>query len=157
MSRSATAGPLTQAVLDVANITASTIPFLGCGALTGSLQQDVGEFPIGTFVTQSFTVGPKLATNAQKPAFSQGTSRNGANGWWSVWTNKTLQDYRGFAPTHRGMCNVLMADGSVRALKDQDGDGFLNNGFVPQVGGFQSEFVEIPKQEVFSGAALRGL
>ena len=157
LSRSATAGPMSQAVLDVANITASTIPFLGCGSLTGSLQQDVGDFPVGTFVTQSFTVGPLLASNSKKPSFSQGTQRNGANGWWSVWANKTLQDYRGFAPVHRGTCNVLMADGSVRPLQDQDGDGFLNNGFMPQAGGFQSDFVEIPGQDVFSGAALRGL
>jgi prepilin-type N-terminal cleavage/methylation domain-containing protein/prepilin-type processing-associated H-X9-DG protein len=157
LSRSATAGPLTQAVLDVSNVTASTIPFLACGAMTGTLQQDVREFPIGTFVTQSFTVGPLLASNSQKPAFSQGTSRNGASGWWAVWSRKTLQDYRGFSPVHRSICNVLMADGSVRPLMDEDGDGFLNNGFMPLAGGFQSDYVEIPEEEVFSGAALRGL
>lgn len=157
LSRSATAGPMTQAVLDISNITASTIPFLGCGSMAGSLEQDVGEFSVGTFVTQSFTVGPLLASSSQKPAFSQGTNRNGAEGWWAVWTQKTLQDYRGFSPVHRSICNVLMADGSVRQLKDEDGDGFLNNGFMPQAGGFQSEYIEIPGEEVFSGAALRGL
>ena len=156
LSRSATIGPMNQTILDAASISTSTLPFLACGGLAGSLQQDVGEFPAGTFLAQSFTVGPLLASSSQKPVFSQGTSRNGAKGWWQAWTKQTLQDYRGFAPVHRGLCNVLMADGGVRSLSDEDGDGFLNNGFLPSAGGFQSEILEIPRDQVFSAAAVRG-
>ena len=41
----------------------------------------------------------------------------------------TLQDYRAFSPVHKGTCNILYADGSVRTLDDLNEDGFLNNGF----------------------------
>ena len=61
LSRTATAGPLNQAVLDACNVPASNVAMLGCGTTTGSLAQDLGDFPIGTFVAQSFTAGPLLA------------------------------------------------------------------------------------------------
>jgi prepilin-type N-terminal cleavage/methylation domain-containing protein/prepilin-type processing-associated H-X9-DG protein len=158
MSRSATAGPLSQQVLDSAKIAASSVPFLGCGTTTGSLSQDLGDFTLGTFVTQSFTVGPLLISTGQKPSFSQGTGRNGADGWWAVWSKQTLQDYRGFAPVHRSVCNILMADGSVRSFQDENNDGYLNNGLQSgaNVAGATAA-LELPTEEVFSGATLRGL
>ncbi len=130
VSRMATAGPMNQAVLDASNVPASNVPMLGCGATTGSLAQDLGDFPNGTFLSQSFTTGPVLTLSGQKPSFSNGSARHGNDGWWTVWTRKTLQDYRGFAPVHRSVCNVLMSDGSVRSFHDSNQDGFLNNGFV---------------------------
>lgn len=55
--------------------------------------------------------------------------RTGADGWLKVWNHDTRQDYRGMSPVHLGDVNVLMADGSVRVLRDENGDGFINNGF----------------------------
>lgn len=154
MSRTATAGPLPQSVLDSSKVPASLVPFLGCGATTGSLQQELGRFPAGTFLAQSLTPGPLLKETGEKPAFAGGTTRDGPNGWWAVWTKQTLQSYRGFAPVHRGSCNVLMADGSTRSFQDQNGDGLLNTGFRSGVGGFQANTVELPPEEFFSGAVL---
>jgi len=40
------------------------------------------------------------------------------------------QDTRDWFAVHRGVCNILMADGSVQEFKDLNGDGYLNPGFV---------------------------
>ncbi len=40
------------------------------------------------------------------------------------------QDTRDWYAVHRGVCNILMADGSVQEFKDANGDGYLNPGFV---------------------------
>ena len=40
-----------------------------------------------------------------------------------------LQDTRDWAATHRGSCNLLMADGSIKSLFDSNGDKYLNPGF----------------------------
>jgi prepilin-type processing-associated H-X9-DG protein len=70
-----------------------------------------------------------------------------------------VQDYRGFAPVHRSVCNVLMADGSVRPFEDANRDGFLHNGFPisGETNGGHERNLELPADEVFSGAALRSL
>jgi prepilin-type processing-associated H-X9-DG protein len=116
----------------------------------------LGEFAAGTFLAQSLTPGPLLTATAQKPSFDRGTPRAGPDGWWAVWTKQTRQCYRGFAPVHRGVCNILMADGSVHSFHDQDGDQLLNSGFTAGVGGFQSDHVEVPPEQLFSGALLGG-
>ncbi len=154
VSRTATGGPLHQSFLDSSREPASIVPFLGCGAITGSLQQPLGEYPLGTFLAQTLTPGPLLTETGETPSFPGETPRNGPDGWWATWTKHTLQSYRGFAPVHRGNCNILMADGSVRTFRDQDGDGQLNNGFPAGVGGFQSDTVEVPARELFGSAML---
>lgn len=73
-----------------------------------------------------------------------------------------LQDTRGWAPVHRGSCNLLMADGSVKSVKDLNGDGFLNPGFPVEPGddpaankvGYLDGTTEISSYEVFSGPYL---
>jgi prepilin-type N-terminal cleavage/methylation domain-containing protein len=157
LSRSATAGPLSQAMLDTSKVPASSVPFLGCGTTVGSLVSDLGDFPLGTYVTQSFTAGPVLVTTGQQPAFGNGTQRSGENGWWAVWAKQTLQDYRGFAPVHRAACNILMSDGSVRSFQDEDRDGVLSNGVAKKDAIEAGDKLELPVEEFFSGAALRGL
>lgn len=71
-----------------------------------------------------------------------------------------LQDTRDWYAWHRGgQCNVLMADGSVKTLRDTNGDGFLNPGFPATSGagnndGYTSGECEINNFEVFIGTFL---
>ncbi len=157
-SADASIGPLRLVVVDVAKTPASIVPLLGDGALAGVLERDIGDLPAGTFTTGSFTRGPVLKSSLKLASFGAGKPRGGAGGWWGVWAKKVLQDYRGFAPVHQGLCNVLMADGSVKALKDSNDDGLINNGF-PQAsgGGFADDVIEVEDHQLFSKAMLRGL
>lgn len=155
-SRSSTYGPLMQAAVDTAAGASSFVPLLGDGAPVGLLDQPLGDHQASTPVTRSFTAGPVLNPGMNAPSFAAGTSRDGASGWWKVWNRDTLQDYRGFAPVHRGVCNVLFADGSVRGIVDQNHDGLLNNGFTADpANGFADSSVEMPAEEVFSRYSLR--
>jgi prepilin-type processing-associated H-X9-DG protein len=90
----------------------------------------------------------------QVPTFANGTPRTGPAGWWGVWAKQTLQDYRAFATTHRGVANVLFADMSVRTFRDENHDGMLNNGFSAAVAGLGSDLVEIPAKDVESHYSL---
>jgi prepilin-type processing-associated H-X9-DG protein len=70
---------------------------------------------------------------------------------------RNLQDYRDMAPVHAGQVNVLFADGSIRAFKDLNADGYLNPGFNidPTADhsaiGYKDGKVELPPETVFSG------
>ncbi|TXT22005.1 MAG: hypothetical protein FD138_3839, partial [Planctomycetota bacterium] len=67
---------------------------------------------------------------------------------------------------HNGTCNLLMADGSVKQLSDQNGDGYLNPGFPVGAGGtipyatakeqvgYTDGLCEINSFEVFTGVFL---
>ena len=59
------------------------------------------------------------------PSFASGKKRSGPTGWLKTWRHDTRQDYRGMAPIHSGVVNVLMADGSVQSISDRNGDGFI--------------------------------
>jgi len=157
-SRDTSAGPLSLAVTDAARAAGNTIPMLGDSAITGALQKDIGPLSAGTPTTGSFTRGPVHRQTLNPPAFAGNKPRRGAGGWWAVWDKQALQDYRGFAPIHRGICNVLMVDGSVQGLVDTNGDGLLNNGFSASAGGgFADDKIELKKENLFSKASLRRL
>lgn len=153
-SRNVTLGPLTEARLDRSSVGTSFIPLLADAAQVGLLSTSVGDLQGGEPLTKSFTDGPVKKADLQVPTFAPGTPQAGANGWWSVWHRQVLQDYRGFAPLHRGTCNVLFGDGSVRNVLDANGDGLLNNGFPAGVGGFRDGEVEIPWREFGSFSSL---
>lgn len=156
VSRNSTVGPLPLHLLDQSTIPTNTVPLLGCGRPGSPLVQTVGPQQAGTLTVRPLTRGPVLNPTMTVPTFGSGTSREGPNGWWAVWTHNTLQDYRNFAPIHEGACNLLFADGSVRSVLDTDEDGLLNNGFVPTVdNGFSSHDVEIGEDELYSGWSLR--
>lgn len=73
-----------------------------------------------------------------------------------------LQDYRDIGPVHAGNANVLFADGSIKAFKDQNRDGYLNPGFnAPTLFndkiGYVGGAVELDPQLIFSGVFLQKL
>ena len=149
-------GPLRLATVDASAVPGSFVPLLGDGApTTDTLPAPLGTLPAGELLVPAYTSGPVLFLNfsgiqpLNPPVFPPGTSRNGPGGWWTVWHNMVLQDYRNFGMIHRHTCNMLFADGSVRAVSDPNYDGKLNNGF-PALGGFADNVNEVPEKEVFS-------
>ena len=155
MSRHSTIGPLTRAYADTAKYSSSFIPLMGCGAASNPLEMAVGTNQCGTFTAKSITSGPVENPGMSAPSFDVGTPCEGSNGWFAAW-KATLQDYRNFGPVHRGSCNLLFADGSVRSVDDANGDGFLNNGFKPTAGnGFGDDKAELPEEEVLSKWRLK--
>ena len=168
-------GPLTIRRLDSSRVASSAVSFMGCGA-----PGDVGEAVLshsipgfldsGERLAESFNDGPgtwdgtKVAlmpggTNVVNatPAELPDPNRTGTPGVdGSLW----LQDSRDWFAWHgRGrnkICNILMADGSVKAIVDLNGDGFLNPGF-PASGtgsGYTDGTVELRPSECFSGPWL---
>jgi prepilin-type processing-associated H-X9-DG protein len=155
-SRVSTLGPLDRSRADGSTLCLSFLPLLACGGATVPLVQAVGPLPAGSPAAASFTAGPVVNPSMQPlPAFADGTPPGGPGGWWAGW-NGTLQDYRAFAPVHRGSCNVLMADGSVQSYTDLNNDHLLNNGFTPTPqNGFSDNTLEIPPEEFYSRWSLR--
>ncbi|MCA9247572.1 MAG: DUF1559 domain-containing protein, partial [Planctomycetales bacterium] len=157
-SRNSTKGPLNQALLDASPVSNVTVPLLGCGTTAGVLRVDVGEYlQAGTQYVYSMTGGPRENPTMQTPA-TTGMPKDGAIGvgWWATW-NATVQDYRAFAPVHQRTCNILFADGSVRAFTDENDDDFLNSGFTPSAANpFQSDELELAEEKVFSGYKIQG-
>lgn len=148
-------GPLGQNTLDRSNAPAMLLPLLGDGAVSGFASIQLAGIPAGMLV-KSMTAGPRFGVfngnDYPAPAFSSGTPREGQNGWWKVWNRDVLQDYRAFAPLHRGAANIVFADGSVRSYLDRNEDGFLNNGFAASTtqNGFADGEVELNQDEVYS-------
>jgi len=82
--------------------------------------------------------------------------------------NLYLQDTRDWFAIHSGVCNILMADGSVKTFNDGNGDGFLDPGFQIPGGLTDNQYAtigyrqtpkepELPKTEIFSGIFLNQL
>lgn len=168
-SRNSTSGSLNLATVDSSKLPSNQIPVIGDSGWASILSVDLGEFTSGTFTAGTVTRGPvcsRLNTGSevgcstvlQAPSFAVGTARSGPDGWWEAWTNRTLQDWRGFAPVHNGQTNILMADGSVQTYNDTNKDGFVNNGFEPSAAsGFTDNKVEAGPEVLFSKATLKGL
>ncbi len=144
--RNLTKGPLTTRRLDSGRASSSTVPLLCDASASGFLSKTVGEFPNGSFYATGIVGVPignrqKVDTDADGnvdtdnphfmvvPEFVGSVPREGATGWLKTWNYDTRQDYRGMAPLHSGVVNILMADGSVRGVQDTNNDGFINNGF----------------------------
>jgi prepilin-type processing-associated H-X9-DG protein len=152
-------GPLTLAELDAAKAPHSAIPLLAdAHPVQFTLPVDLGPVPAGAELARSMSSGPISLITMQPPTFAAGTPQLGSGGWCDTWLNETLQDYRAFAPLHGGVCNILFADGSVRAVSDTNGDGLLNNGF-PANGsnGFADDHIELVTSEFLSWYSLRAV
>lgn len=162
LSRNSTIGPLSRAWVDTATCPGSVVPLLG-DAATGAdtLPVAVGSFNAGEPLAAAMTNGPRQLGSMLPPA-ANGGDGDDSNGdsvptavWWDVW-HDCLQDYRQFAPVHRGAANILFADGGVRTFVDQNADGYLNNGFPVVAGnGFADDKVEITQQQITSRWSLR--
>jgi prepilin-type processing-associated H-X9-DG protein/prepilin-type N-terminal cleavage/methylation domain-containing protein len=153
-----TRGPLRLNAIDSTQTPSSTIPLLGDGAMCDTLKMRVAALDDHIPVAQTMTRGPAhvISPTLAAPSFASGKPRNGPGGWWEIWDKKTLQDYRRFAPVHRGGCNILMADGSVHLFEDNNKDGLLNNGFpASSQTGFADGEVEAEADVLFSKGALR--
>ncbi|ADB16017.1 hypothetical protein Psta_1340 [Pirellula staleyi DSM 6068] len=151
-SRNTTRGGMRRTLSDTAKAASSFVPIIGDGETVGTLDVGFGRILSGTPMAQSFTRGPVRIADMSEvvpPAFADFTPKEGAGGWWRVWAKDAMQDYRGFAPVHRGACNILFVDGSVRSFTDTNRDGSLNNGF-PAVGGFEDSEMEVSPDEIFS-------
>ena len=136
-----TLGPLTTKALDSGKAPASTVPMLCDSSASGRLQHDFGDYPKGSFYVTPMvgrpvvckygqTVGGQTQDFLKLPDFPAGTPREGAGGWLRMWSYNTRQDYRGMAVVHVGTVNVAMADGSIKAIVDDNKDAFINNGFA---------------------------
>ncbi|APZ94300.1 DUF1559 domain-containing protein [Fuerstiella marisgermanici] len=82
-----------------------------------------------------------------------GSSGTGAAG------ELVLQDTRDFYAVHRNQPNVLMADGSVKVLRDSNGDNYFNPGFAATTGtadtdGYTSALCEVNAFDVYFGMNL---
>lgn len=137
--KNVTRGPLTLKTLDTGRAAGNTVPLLADASAAGTISSSVpdhltaGDLYVVSMVGmpvihKTTTDFPSLAIYGV-PNFPAGTTREGATGWMKVWSRHTLQDYRGMSTHHKGSCNVLMADGSIQSLVDNDGDQFINNGF----------------------------
>ncbi|MCH9654704.1 MAG: DUF1559 domain-containing protein [Planctomycetes bacterium] len=175
-----TMGPLTIRRLDSSRVASSAVSFMGCGApgdigeavLTDSIP---GFVEAGDRLAESFNDGPAFWNAGGSPAavdlMPAGTNLVGAIPTELPDPNRTgtagpdgtlwLQDSRDWYAWHgRGsnkICNILMADGSVKAVVDLNGDGFLNPGFVGSStggSGYTDATVELRPSEVYSGPWL---
>jgi prepilin-type processing-associated H-X9-DG protein len=157
LNRASSHGPLRRPQVDTSTTPGSLVPMLGDGAVSGlSLSDQLGDLAPGSMLVTPITRGPVLKVNGPSgnefdPPSGMSTPVKAA--WWPVWARACLQDYRRFAPVHRGSCNMLFADGSVRGFVDTNDDGLLNNGF-PASGGFADDQVELTTEDVVSSYSL---
>ena len=176
-----TLGPLTVRALDNGNINASSLAFIGCGTQgdvpdgdatpDGLLNENVSErlgLVAGVPVCESFNDGPAISNGTNAVTLvDAGTPRGdfevpgfpskGDVGLAGV----ILQDTRDWFAYHAKAVNVVYADGSVRALEDINGDGFINPGFAVdptstfENTGYTSSEVEVEPWDLYSGTFLR--
>ena len=147
-SRNSTLGPLNLNFTDSWGATLEAIPLLGCGATAAGMSAPgIASNSGRTNLAVSFTGGPIKLADASEV---KDTDPSQPRSWWN---QNTLQDYRGFGPVHRGVCNVLFADGHVDGLVD-GGDGLINNGFPANVGGFTSSTPDVDSSQLYSNWSL---
>ncbi len=171
-----TNGPLTQRRLEASKLSPQIVPFLGCGApgdiSEAVLSHDLPGYDLaaGDRLAESFNDGPARWDGSKVALMPAGTLKIGAIPLQLPSTNLAgapgpdgflwLQDTRDWYAWHGAgegaHCNILMADGSVRAIADTNGDKFLNPGF-PVTGnghGYIDGTVELSKGDCYSGPFL---
>jgi prepilin-type processing-associated H-X9-DG protein len=105
---------------------------------------DIDGFPLADYIPSAYpTVGEIV---------------NEAN-YASAVGELVLQDTRDFYAVHRNNANVLMADGSVKILRDENGDNYFNPGFPAATGtadtdGYTSAECEVNSFDIYFGMNL---
>ncbi len=172
-------GPLTLRQLDAGSVSSNTVPFIGCAT-----QGDVGADGTGDGILPN-TVSERLGLVAGAPAaesFNDGPSMsNGSDAVLLVESgsvrsvfevanfplkgepglaNVVLQDTRDWFAYHNKTVNIVFSDGSVRALEDVNGDGFINPGFAVGTNasfgntGYTDSETEVGPFEMYTGTFL---
>lgn len=158
-----TSGPLTQRQVDNSRLSSSSIPLFGDvrpTTLAATLDQRVGIFEQGELVAMNIFGGPAAfdaSGNINTEPAPNASGKNGPNGWWAFWEKQTLQDYRALSPLHKNVCNMVMADGSIRSIADANRDGFINNGFPGGNGQFADSEEEVAPTDLASKYSLDSL
>lgn len=139
-------GPLRDRSL--ANVVSSSVPILGDGGISSlQLPVAIGRAAQGDFLVHGMTGGPKRRIDGSDVLTLSGTTTSYASGAsdagtrWAELAKNSVQDYTQFGVVHGGQFNVAMADGSVKAMYDDNDDGSLNTGFQA-VGPFKDATVE---------------
>jgi len=173
ISLAGTQGPLTTAMVDNSATSSSLIPLLGDGLSGGGglLSRGLsGSVQAGDPMVPFCTWGPRVSANPavdiagwtpttllDPPVFTSEPE----SVWKQAWWEGCRQDLRQFGANHGDICNVLMADGSVRSLTDSDGDGYLNPGFIAGADyliGYERDVeAEVPETECYSRWDLKPL
>lgn len=181
-------GPLTMRALDTSDIPASALAIMGCGGQgdvalpydgneDGILTETVSEargLIAGIPLAESFNDGPAYVASGAgaavvlqedgtpRAAFEAPTAGYPTLGQVGV-QNVYMQDTRDFFAWHQKTVNVAFADGSVRAVEDLNGDGYINPGFGidPSIATFQntgytSSECEVNPWDMFPGVLLNG-
>lgn len=178
-------GPLTLKQMDAGDVPANTLPLLGCatqgdvtdpstpsgdGILSENVSAALGLTQFAA-VAESFNDGPSMSNGMNRILLLQGGTpisdlrleafpMKGESG--NAYPGAVLQDTRDWFAYHSKSVNVVFADGSVRALEDTNGDGFINPGFgvdgsaTFETTGYTSSEVEINPFDMYSGVLLKG-
>ncbi len=179
-------GPLTQVQMSNSDVPSSNIPLLGDAApgdaneavLTSSLMGTVasldrlGKLIGSSRLCETANDGPAKVSAGSLKLVDNTSGLNGnatstyvpttyaKAGDSTVGLVDYYQDTRDWYATHRNSANVLMADGSVKALFDLNGDRFFNPGFDTNSGftansdGYTAGPCEVSSFDVFCGVFL---
>jgi len=125
----------------------------------GPAQYDASSAKLVLMPKTGVNLEPQLTAEASPTGI--GDPESGGDYW--------MQDTRDFYCLHGGgsklSCNILMADGSVKEFADQNGDRYLNPGFLKgttlsdedaQTIGYKDGTVDLPPHECFSGLFISG-
>lgn len=118
---------------------------------------DKGELDGGVladYIPRAYPTAGEVVTTATEPTYASGAASGHA-----ATTELVLQDTRDFYAVHRNQGNCLMADGSVKILRDENGDNYFNPGFPAVNGtadsdGYTSGLCEVNNFDVYFGMNL---
>ncbi|MEZ6058931.1 MAG: DUF1559 domain-containing protein [Planctomycetaceae bacterium] len=119
---------------------------------TDNFDLPVAGIPVASLIPLRF---PQVGEAVGSPAFPTSDYAPDPSGVGLV-----LQDTRDFFAQHGSAGNMLMADGSVKVLRDLNGDGYFNPGFPVTPAftlagdGYTSNVTEVDSFDVYFGVEL---
>lgn len=176
-----TLGPLKLRDIEAAAVPSSNIPMLA-----DSGPGDINEAVLSAEINNELLAGTRLGEAANDgPAFWNSTKMTlvatqrdltdfiptsfptvgtavTTDAWGQTGANLILQDTRDWFAVHGDSANVLMSDGSVKEIRDTNGDGYFNPGFPVSSSasavndGYTDNICEINVFDVFTATVLNG-